>query len=282
MAGELYGDIGDPTSIQIALAESAPQVVVHLAGITYPAHPSPAEIYDANVTGGVHLLSELAALKTPPELTIVASSATVYGTASGREIVEDDVLAPSSHYGVSKSALEAIAALYAGQMRIQITRPFNYTGPGQPTQFFVPKVVDHFARDAGVMEVGNLDLWRDISSLNDILEAYVRLIEGGAATSPLNLCSGQSVRLGDVIDMVAAISGRGLDIQVAKRFIRPGEPRNVVGSRAKLDATIGAARNDGFALGAYVRRSPFKRLSGQADRRNPIGFLVQTLSYHGC
>lgn len=238
---EIDGDLTDPESVAAVIADVRPTVVVHLAGITFPAHPSPAEIYQANVVGTSILLDALARAATAPELVLVSSSATVYDQSDvGDLITEDHPCRPLSHYGISKLAVEHIARLASKTLPIQVVRPFNYTGPGQSTDFLVPKIVDHFARGAERIELGNLDLHRDISALDDVVETYLRLIARARAGEVVNICSGQGVFLREIIADMREVSGRDMVVETNPKFVRADEPKAIIGSRARLDSVVGA------------------------------------------
>ncbi len=170
-------DLRDLAGLTLVLSKTRPQAIVHLAGIAAPAHGNIGDIYVANIVGTANLFAALAAAKLEPRVVIVAGSAQVYDF-SGAElaITEDCPLAPRTHYAVSKRATEDIAAIYSRQFRIIITRPFNYTGPGQTTNFLVPKIVRHYAERRSEIKLGNLDLFRDFSDIERVVEAYARLL----------------------------------------------------------------------------------------------------------
>jgi nucleoside-diphosphate-sugar epimerase len=221
-------------------------VIVHLAGASAPGHNSATDIYNSNVVGTSTLFSVLHNLDHRPRLVLVASSGTVYAPPlPGEKLREYSPLQPINEYGVSKLAVENICHLYSGAMPIRVTRPFNYTGPGQPPRFLVPKIVKHFADGSDVIKLGNLDLFRDISSLRDIVEMYLRLIDTppGAA---VNLCSGVPTRLSSIIELLQDISGRAVDVVINEEFVRPGEPEYVVGDCSALDAAIGTWKKQDF------------------------------------
>ena len=240
-AYERQADLLDPASLPPVLEEADADVVIHLAGITFAAHPSVSEIYEANILGGVRLLEALQQAPRRPSQVLVASSATVYAPADdGAPITEDHPLVPLNHYGASKRALEDVCRLFSAALPIQVLRPFNYTGPGQSSDFLVPKIVDHFARDAGAIELGNMDLDRDISSLDDVVETYVRLVRNKTVGAPLNICSGRTIRLSTIIDLMREITLRPMSVQTNPRFVRANEPKSIVGSREQLQAAVGA------------------------------------------
>lgn len=235
---EIEGDLSNAASLARVMAEARPRVIVHLAAVTFVGHADQGEIYETNVAGTARLLQAAQSAAVKPDLVLLASSATVYAPAGDEPIPEDHPLEPLSHYGLSKVFCERLTALYP-DLPVRVVRPFNYTGPGQPEKFLVPKIVDHFARGTGVVELGNLDLYRDLSAVDDTVEAYLRLIDGSGAGAALNICSGEALHLASVVDLLREISGREMQVRVNPDFVRAGEPRAIVGSRERLDAEIG-------------------------------------------
>ena len=223
--------------------------MVHLAGITTTLHADIGEVYSVNVVGTANLLNALATLVARPRLVIVASSATVYAPPDGEApIGEDFRLDPGNHYAASKRAVEDVARLFQDRLRILVTRPFNYTGPGQSTTFLVPKIVDHFARRAPEIELGNLDLFRDISDVERVVEAYARMVSAELEPATVNICSGRTVLLRDVVSLMEDIAGYRITVIQNPDLMRPNEARTVVGSAARLERLVGKLPNPDFGL----------------------------------
>ena len=88
--------------------------------------------------GTINLLDALCALPICPSKVVLASSANVYGNCAVSPIKEDQPPAPVNHYAMSKLAMEHMARTFASRLPIVITRPFNYTGPGQRSNFLIP------------------------------------------------------------------------------------------------------------------------------------------------
>jgi nucleoside-diphosphate-sugar epimerase len=243
---EIEGDLTDRASLRRVVAEVRPTVVVHLAGVTYAAHGDLAEIYQTNVTGVATLLDVIQA-EADPRAVILASSATVYAApVDGTPIRETGPLRPGNHYGASKLAMEHVARLFAGSLPIVVTRPFNYTGEGQSPQFLVPKIVQHFARHAPEIELGNLDLYRDFSDVGAVAEIYRRLIDKPPIGATLNICSGRPLHLASILDTMAEIAGYRITVNVNPAFMRGDEPIAIVGSTELMDRTVGVVRSPPF------------------------------------
>jgi len=244
---EVDVDLRDFDGLMRMLSQLRPAAVVHLAGIATLNHGDIGEIYSTNVVGTATLFAALAAAKIEPGIVIVASSGQLYApTEDGAPLGEDAPLAPKSHYAVSKHAAEEIAAVYARQFRIIVTRPFNYTGPGQTTSFLVPKIVRHYAERRGEIRLGNLDVFRDFSDIDRVVEAYARLVTRSIDPTTVNICSGRVVYLADVVKIMTELSGHSMRVLTDRALLRADEPRVIVGSPARLESLVGPLPNPEF------------------------------------
>jgi nucleoside-diphosphate-sugar epimerase len=248
-AEEVQMDLSDGASVAAAVAKVLPDVVVHLAGITTALHASVAEIYAVNTVGTANLLSALAASPKLPRRVIIASSATVYAPPSDdTPMTEDHPRRPAHHYGASKLAVEEIARLYSQKLPVIVTRPFNYTGAGQTGDFIVQKIMRHFREGATEIRLGELQLERDFSDVEDVVEAYVRLTRVSTDYAVVNLCSGNVVHLADIVPTLVEITGRPMTVIRDERFVRGGEPRVIRGSTERLHTLIGTFPRRTFRL----------------------------------
>jgi nucleoside-diphosphate-sugar epimerase len=211
---------------------------VHLAAISFVGHAMASAFYDINVIGTLNLLDALAA-STQLRAVLLASSANVYGNCEQSPITEMQPAAPINHYSMSKLAMEYMARTYLDRLPLFFVRPFNYTGPGQAVSFVIPKLVDHFARDAGSVELGNLDVAREFNDVRDVCEAYLRLLDKAIPGETYNVCSGHPVTLKSVIALLSKMSSNTLEVRVNPAFVRPNEIHRLCGSPAKLIETVG-------------------------------------------
>lgn len=156
----LQADLTDKAAVVDQVMQMNPDAVVHLAAISFVGHADDSAFYRVNVVGTMNLLAALAALPTRPRCVMLASSANIYGNCDTSPIAETQPAAPVNHYAMSKLAMEHMAMTYADRLPIVITRPFNYTGPGQAPHFLIPKLVSHFARKAETIELGNVHVER--------------------------------------------------------------------------------------------------------------------------
>jgi nucleoside-diphosphate-sugar epimerase len=214
-------------------------VVIHLAAISFVAHGDADAIYRVNVVGTRNLLEALDRASSRPRIVVLASSANVYGNATVEPITEDTLPAPANDYAVSKLAMENMARLWADRLPIVITRPFNYTGVGQERQFLLPKIVEHYARGAREIELGNTDVVRDFSDVRDVASCYRGIVEMAPGGSTLNLCSGKGYSLEQVLDMVGELAGYRIVVRTNPQFVRANEVNRLIGSNQRLARLMG-------------------------------------------
>lgn len=233
-------DLANLDAVAAIVEKVRPVHVVHLAAIAFVAHDDVEQMYRSNVVGTRQLLEALSGLREPPGSILLASSANIYGNARGGALNVTTTPAPANDYGVSKLAMEYVAALYRPKLPLIVVRPFNYTGRGQSESFLIPKIVAHARRRAPVIELGNLDVARDFSDVRTVADAYARLLSAPEAIGgTFNICSGRAVSLGEVVDRVEQISGHHLDVQVNPAFVRSNEVRSLYGSATELESMIG-------------------------------------------
>jgi len=237
---EIHAELTDAAQVRDAVARAQPDRVVHLAAIAFPGHADAGAIYRVNVVGTLNLLQALVENGAGERGVLLPSTATVYAGDSSNALTEDARLAPASHYAVSKLAMENMARLFADRLPIVVVRPFNYTGPGQREPYLVPKIVRHFAQRAPVIELGNIDSERDFLDVRAVVDAYGRLLSTEAAFGQtFNLCSGAGTTVRGLIGKLENVTGHRIDVRVNPAFVRPNEPKRIVGSSERLQGVIG-------------------------------------------
>ncbi|MDX1659905.1 MAG: NAD(P)-dependent oxidoreductase [Nitriliruptorales bacterium] len=158
---------------------------------------------------------------------VVASSSSVYGGAPGRPSHEDDPLAPRGSYARSKVALEGLCARRAEQGgRVSVARPFTVAGEGQRPDMAFARWIEAARRGLPLTLYGSSDTRRDITDVRDVAEGLVRMLERDVQTT-INLGSGTSYRLDDLIQVVGAVLGTEVAVQPA-----PAHPAEVTATLA--------------------------------------------------
>ena len=237
-------DLCDRKALVDVIEKIKPDVVVHLAAISFAAHDDVEAIYRINLIGTRNLIEAVVKCRGSNAAMLLASSANIYGNASVEVIDETVPPAPTNDYAVSKLAMEYVAKLWMDQLPITIVRPFNYVGIGQSAEFLLPKIVSHFRRRASVIELGNLYVVRDFSDVRLVAQCYTKLVEmrghDKVKGEIFNTCSGKGHSLLEVLSMMREISGHIPEIRVNPAFVRANEIKALVGSRKKLESAIGS------------------------------------------
>ncbi|MGR5220936.1 GDP-mannose 4,6-dehydratase [Vibrio parahaemolyticus] len=240
--GQVACDLTDRQAVIACLEQVQPNYIIHLAALSFVGHADQKAFYDVNVFGALNLLEAAKELGLKLEKVVFASSANIYGNPEDVECISEVVPpSPVNHYAMSKLAMEHMAKLWFSEYPMIITRPFNYTGPGQAEHFLIPKIVSHFKRNASEIELGNTDVSRDFSDVRDIALAYANLLESDAQSEIVNLCSGQVTSLQAIISMMEEIAGYKIKVRVNPDFVRANEIKVLGGDNTKLMSLTGKA-----------------------------------------
>ncbi len=240
-------DLLDRKRTLALVARVRPDAILHLAA---KAHPRDFEIdpwacFETNTRVTLHVMQAASASRRAPRVVLV-SSGEAYGAVRARPHREGDPLAPSSFYGASKAASEALARASAASREVPliVARPFNHAGPGQSARYVCSRLALAAARlelsgSRRAIELGNLDARRDFLDVRDVARAYADLIERGKSGETYNVCSGRAIRIRQVAVLLAREIGRPLKLRSSASRRRPGDLPLLVGSRAKARREIG-------------------------------------------
>lgn len=228
-------DLTQKESIKRVLELIEPDFIIHLAAISFVGHLDSQEFYRVNCLGTQNLLESVGECKK----VIIASSATVYGVQNSDVLDEKICPNPNNHYALSKYCAEQIAKNFFNRVKIIITRPFNYTGPHQDERFLVPKIVKHFKERKREICLGNLDVVREINSVDFACEVYKRLLEIEDSNFITNIATNRAVLLRDIIEKMQEIAGYEIKIVQDEKLIRKDEVKKLIGSKKFLESKIG-------------------------------------------
>lgn len=239
-------DVADGAALAEALRRLAPAAVVHLAAQSSVALSwrEPALTYRVNYLGALSLL-EGARRHAPGARLLIVGSADVYGSSApgAPPFREDSPLRPASPYAVSKAAADLLAACYQRRgLDVVRVRAFNHTGPGQRADFalasFARQLVEmELGRREPVLRVGNLDSVRDYLDVEDVVEAYLRLLDRAAPAGPYNVASGRGEPLRGHLEALLARTRVRPRIEVDPARLRPRD--GSVGDPTRLRRATG-------------------------------------------
>ena len=231
-------DLLEPDTLKPIADKIKPDVVIHLAAIAFVAEKDPNIFYQVNLMGTRNLLEVLANAKRPPDCTILASSANVYGNSHLEMLSEGSPVNPANDYAVSKLAMEHMARTFMARLPIIVTLPFNYPGVGQSKEFLIPKIVTHFSLKKRLIQLGNINVERDFLDVRDVAAFYLAIAQKPLAGETFNLCSGNTFSLSDILKEAERITGHILRIEVNPDYVRMNEIKRLAGDPKKLYSQI--------------------------------------------
>lgn len=235
----LNSNLTDQDKLSAEIKQINPHVVIHLAAIAFVGQSNANAFYEVNLIGTRNLLEALADHADNIQSVLLASSANIYGNRSAGILDEDTSPDPINDYAVSKLAMEHMAKLWLGKLPLFIVRPFNYTGAGQDNKFLIPKIVKHFKEKQSVIELGNLDVWREFGDVRTVATIYRKLIELCPAGETVNICTGKAHSLNEVVELCRQLTGHPIEIKVNPLFVRENEVRELTGDNRRLKKIIG-------------------------------------------
>lgn len=242
-------DLMDFKEVLKLINEIRPDEIYHLAAIASSAlsFDQPAKVITNNITSQLNLLESVRKAKINPRIMII-SSAEVYGNVNPQDlpIDEDTPLVPTNPYAVSKIAQDFMGLQYYVSYKQDIirVRPFNHIGPGQTDQFatsaFAKKIAEIEKGIIGpILTVGNLETKRDFTDVEDMMRAYVLLMEKGKSGDVYNIGSGVSHKMSDVLNILLSFTNVKIKIETDPKLLRPSDNAESVCDNTKITACTG-------------------------------------------
>jgi nucleoside-diphosphate-sugar epimerase len=238
-------ELQDAGQVEQAVHGTSPDVCIHLAAVSAidAARQVPEHAWNVNFHGTLNLAWALSR-HAPACQMLFVSSADAYGASFKGDDSLDELapLAPISVYAQTKAAADLLLGGMAAQgLRVVRLRPFNHIGPGQSAAFVLASFARQIARIAAglqppLLEVGNLETWRDFLDVRDVCAAYIACITHRDRLAPgtiLNVASGQARRVGDVLTELAALAGVELSIKIAESRVRDTDIRRASGNASR-------------------------------------------------
>jgi len=242
-------DICDKQSILFLIKKFKPEFVYHLAAITKGEITREAicELYRVNLEGTKNLLFSLIEAQVEAT-TLITGSGAIYGSSvslDSEPISEVKSPNPETPYGASKLAQECLASSLAKakNLRVLVTRAFNYTGPGENPQMacstFAKQIVECEMTKGGTIRVGNLNSYRDYCDVRDVVRAYFLVSTRAKVGEVFNVCSGKAVQMRQVLEMLISESKVRIDVEVEPSRFRVSDTSYQRGDNSKIKKLIG-------------------------------------------
>jgi UDP-glucose 4-epimerase len=248
------GDIHASNLQSLKAAVGSPDVVFHLAGgaSVGAAIAAPHEDFFRTVVSTINLMDWIR-LESPETVSVVASSAAVYGAGHVSHIVESDSTDPISLYGNHKLMMERICRSYAATfgLRVTVARLFSVYGNGLMKQLLWDLCSKLRSSGREPVKLGGTGAeLRDWIHVRDAVHALTRLGDLAAPTAPImNVATGVSTSIREIADLVLEAWPQDRRV-VFTGEVRSGDPVSLVADCSRLSAVDYTA---GIEVGAGVK-----------------------------
>lgn len=241
---------GDTRAVGRLLGEHGVSAVLHFAArsVVSESVADPALYWRVNVGDTLRLLQAME--EGGVRRFIFSSTASVYGGAGGGLLTEKSPLAPQNPYGATKAAVERVLGDFTAAYgwRAASLRYFNAAGASpergedhRPERHLIPRALGAARGESGALPIHGTDYptpdgtcVRDYIHVCDLADAHVlalEALESGATGGVWNLGNGRGFSVREVIDTVAAVTGREVPVKAGER--RAGDPATLVAGAEK-------------------------------------------------
>ncbi len=214
--------------------EIKPDVIFHLAASATVGNSfeRAAEYITNNSTSQINIFEAVKTNELLDTKIIVISSANIYGKVSAENlpIDEETPLNPDNPYSVSKITQDYLGLCYFLSYNLPIVRlrPFNHVGSRLSTEISLSRFAKEIAEmEKGmkepVMRVGNLEAKRDFTDVVDMVRAYALAAEKCTAGEAYNIGTEVSRSIGDVLNMMIAMSSKKIEVVSDESLFRPSD-----------------------------------------------------------
>jgi UDP-glucose 4-epimerase len=243
----LRGDITSEESLA-AIPAKGIDAVLHLAAQSSGPRSFSIPVIDVklNVLGTVNVINWCAANSV--DRLLFASSFVVYGDHPGREALDEATpCMPKSVYAGSKLAAEHLLISLAQPkgIRWNSLRMFNVYGPGQditkPDQGVVGIFMNMLRHQDTVQMKGRVDRFRDLISIDDVVQGWDRCLYGSAHNRAFNLGTGQKTTYEQLIHSLATVMRKADRVRIEELPGTPGDMQGCIADISRIRSELGYA-----------------------------------------
>jgi UDP-glucose 4-epimerase len=236
------GDILTPGVVADTIQKYRPSAVYHLAAIHYipECEQHPDRAIRINIEGTQNVLA--ACQGRVPRL-IFASTGAIYDPALTDALNEESAIRTADIYGVTKLAGEHLVRLYVmrGHGRAIITRLFNAVGSRETNNHLIPAIMAQFAGGNRTISLGNLFPKRDYVHVQDMADAFVRILgtPAGDDLEFFNIGSATEYSVQELVDLCQEVIGQPITIQPDPSRMRKHDRARQLADITKLRTRTG-------------------------------------------
>jgi GDP-4-dehydro-6-deoxy-D-mannose reductase len=211
---EYFCDLANIADIIQILNKLMPDYIINLTGL-YGGNTLTEHIL-SNVVISSNILDSVLKLKIPIKKILLIGSAAEYGNNKTSPFNETSILDPITYYGFSKFLQTKLMEYFVNvfDLPVCLARTFNVIGKGISTKLsigaFISKIKN--IENKGELIVGNIGSYRDFVDVEDVCNAFMKILVSGQSGSVYNVCSGKAYQIKEVLEMLIRISGKDIKI----------------------------------------------------------------------
>ena len=226
----IKGDVKNRLTIHKAIQKS--QYIINLAALPFipDSFHYPQEFFEVNTNGTLNLILESINHKKIKNFVHISTSE-VYGSAKKSPMDENHPILPQSTYAVSKLAGEkAVFTMHKEHdFPAVMIRPFNTYGPNITQPYIIPEIIMQVLGKNSEIKLGNINAERDFTFVSDTANGIIRaLFSKKAIGETINLGSGKSHKIKDIVKSVSSILEKKVTISTNKDRLRPFDVNKLV------------------------------------------------------
>lgn len=242
-------DLKDKELLEKIILEIKPKYIFHLGAqsLILPSWEDPINTIEANVIGTINIFEPIKKFNIKTRV-ILPGTSTEFGTSAniGRPLKETDPLLAVHPYGISKITAELLGRQYYINFGIEcvIVRFFNQTGPrkssGAAADF--TKKVAQIDLDIAkpIIEVGNLESYRDFTGIKDTIQALWLAATKGKPGEIYHVCSGKKVHIRKLLEIALSFSNKKIDVvEITSNKVRKSDEDVIIGDNSKIKNELG-------------------------------------------
>ncbi len=234
-------DILDYQQLQKIISSEKPNFIINLIGLFKATEPE--LILKTNAEISRYLFDIIIKMDFSVKKILLIGSAAEYGRFKKLPIKESNELNPVNSYGLAKVIQTEYAKYYYRNYKINvnIARTFNILGPGISKSLSIGAFINQIKKSnkGDNIYVGNLYTKRDFLDINDVVDAYWKILIHGKNGEVYNVCSGKSYYIMDILKFLIENEKKELNIVVKKEYVKKNDILDSYGDNSKLKNDLG-------------------------------------------
>jgi len=242
-------DIKNASLIDKIILELAPKYIFHFAAQPYiiPSWEDPINTIETNVIGTINIFESIKRHKTNSKI-VVACTAAEFGTTTNieRPLKETDALMALHPYGISKIAAELLSRQYSINFGIPAinVRFFNQTGIRRtndaPSDFIRKIAKIELEMTEPILEVGNLNPFRDFTDVRDSIVAIWLAATKGKSGETYHICSNRKIQIREILNIALSFCSKEIEVKEnVSSKMRNFDEDVIIGDNSKIKEELG-------------------------------------------